>query len=79
MWGRTSLAGGVLRSGARFTPPAMADSTSPAPNYLEQYRVPCAPEVYYIPDFVTEHEEEYLLRKVRLPSDTLLVQNFMSS
>ncbi|KZV84626.1 hypothetical protein EXIGLDRAFT_623991 [Exidia glandulosa HHB12029] len=32
-------------------------------DYLEQYRVPCVPEVYYIPDFITEHEEEYLLRK----------------
>ncbi|KZV81269.1 hypothetical protein EXIGLDRAFT_742614 [Exidia glandulosa HHB12029] len=33
-------------------------------NYLEQYRISCVPEVYYIPDFITEHDEEYLLRKI---------------
>src|ERR1700722_16158202 len=40
----------------------MADCTSD----LYQFRVPGPPEVYYIPDFLTEEEEEYLLRKVRL-------------
>ncbi|EJD43638.1 hypothetical protein AURDEDRAFT_145442 [Auricularia subglabra TFB-10046 SS5] len=32
---------------------------------LEQYRVPCVPEVFYIPDFITEYEEEFLLRKIQ--------------
>jgi len=31
---------------------------------LEQYRVSGVPEVFYVPDFVTEQEEEYLMRKV---------------
>ncbi|KZV84606.1 hypothetical protein EXIGLDRAFT_726965 [Exidia glandulosa HHB12029] len=29
----------------------MTDS-GPTPDYLEQYRVPCVPEVYYILDFI---------------------------
>ncbi|KZV84623.1 hypothetical protein EXIGLDRAFT_776354 [Exidia glandulosa HHB12029] len=29
----------------------MTDS-GPTPDYLEQYRVPCVPDVYYIPDFI---------------------------
>jgi hypothetical protein len=32
---------------------------------LEQYRVEgLPPTAYYIPNFITEHEEEYLLQKV---------------
>lgn len=36
---------------------------------LSQYRVPSSlDEVFYIPEFITEREEEYLLRKVgRVP------------
>ncbi|KZV95294.1 hypothetical protein EXIGLDRAFT_834438 [Exidia glandulosa HHB12029] len=33
----------------------MTDS-GPTPDYLEQYRVPCVPEVYYIPDFIELHQ-----------------------
>ncbi|KZV84624.1 hypothetical protein EXIGLDRAFT_842063 [Exidia glandulosa HHB12029] len=34
-------------------------NTATPVDYLEQYRVPCFPEVYYIPDFITEHEVEF--------------------
>jgi hypothetical protein len=32
---------------------------------LLDFRVAGPPEAYYIPDFVTKDEEQYLLRKVR--------------
>jgi hypothetical protein len=32
---------------------------------LSDFRVPGPPEAYYIPDFLTDEEEQYLLRKVR--------------
>ncbi|KAH7103695.1 hypothetical protein BKA62DRAFT_742451 [Auriculariales sp. MPI-PUGE-AT-0066] len=39
-------------------------STDKPNDYLDKYRVPGLPEVFYIPDFLTEHEEEFLLRKI---------------
>ena len=35
---------------------------------LDDYLVPGTSSTYYIPEFVTEDEEEYLIRKVRLTS-----------
>ncbi len=32
---------------------------------LDEYLVPGTSSTYYIPDFVTDDEEEYLIRKVR--------------
>lgn len=37
---------------------------------LEKYRVPGLP-VFYIPEFVSREEEEYLLRKVRASYDSV--------
>ncbi|KAI0698177.1 hypothetical protein C8T65DRAFT_742903 [Cerioporus squamosus] len=37
---------------------------SPSPIYLDDYLVPGTSSTYYIPDFVTEDEEEYLIRKI---------------
>jgi alkylated DNA repair protein alkB homolog 6 len=31
---------------------------------LNQFRVPGSQEAFYIPNFITEDEEEYLIRKV---------------
>lgn len=39
---------------------------------LDRYLVPGTNEAYYIPNFVTEEEEEYLVRKVRGCVQTLL-------
>ena len=32
---------------------------------LDQYLVPGTTSTFYIPNFITEEEEEYLIRKVR--------------
>jgi hypothetical protein len=32
---------------------------------LDKYRIPGTCEAFYIPDFLTEDEESYLIRKVR--------------
>ena len=33
---------------------------------LESHRIPGTSDAFYIPDFVTPEEEEYLIRKVRV-------------
>ena len=33
---------------------------------LENYRIPGTSDAFYIPNFVTREEEEYLMRKVRV-------------
>jgi hypothetical protein len=40
---------------------------------LAEHHVPGSKDTYYIPDFVTEDEETYLLRKVSLQSPTFLL------
>ena len=42
---------------------------------LDQYLVPGTTTTYYIPDFVTEDEEEYLIRKVPIKTLTSNLSN----
>ena len=43
----------------------MEANTLNAPDPLESFKVGAIPTCYYVPDFITEAEENYLLKNVR--------------